>query len=346
MNRLPVLVVAMLLPGPDSGARAQGDAFQRVCAAAADRATADGHGVLPGRDGWLYFGQELRHLAASARPEAVPAMLDFRRQLADAGVELLVVPVPTKAVVHPEGLPATMLAGAPKDAALAATLAALRTAGVEVIDLGAAYARYDRPARPPLFCRTDTHWSGTGLQLAARAIASWIERRPWYAALPRQTPVAPALQSEARTIDITGDLARSLGRIGLAPEAVELRMVGRREAGRLTAVAPDRASPIVLLGDSHNLVFHAGADLHATGAGLPDHLALATGITVDLVAVRGSGATPARVNLARRARADAGYLPGKKLVVWVFSARELSASPWQTVPLRAPSVAPKSPATP
>ena len=36
---------------------------------------------------------------------------------------------------------------------------------------------------------------------------------------------------------------------------------------------PDRTSPVLVLGDSHVLVFHDGGDMHAAGAGLPDQLA-------------------------------------------------------------------------
>ena len=63
-------------------------------------------------------------------------------------------------------------------------------------------------------------------------------------------------------------------------------------------VTPDPNSPIVLLGDSHNLVFHEGDDMHARGAGLPDQLALELGLPLDVVAVRNSGVTPARVTPA------------------------------------------------
>ena len=71
--------------------------------------------------------------------------------------------------------------------------------------------------------------------------------------------------------------------------------------------------------------------MHARGAGLPDQLALELGFAVDLVGVRGSGATPARINLARRKDG----LAGKKLVVWTFGARELSeaAQGWAKVPV-------------
>jgi alginate O-acetyltransferase complex protein AlgJ len=85
---------------------------------------------------------------------------------------------------------------------------------------------------------------------------------------------------------------------------------------------PDRQSPVLLIGDSHNLVFHAGGDMHATGAGLPDHLAAALGFPVDLEAVRGSGATAPRINLARRR----DNLAGKRAVIWCFTVREFTES--------------------
>jgi alginate O-acetyltransferase complex protein AlgJ len=72
--------------------------------------------------------------------------------------------------------------------------------------------------------------------------------------------------------------------------------------------------------------------MQAAGAGLADQLALETGLAVDLIGVRGSGATPARVNLLRRARADPEYLGKKKVIVWCFTAREFTESAgWQKV---------------
>ena len=64
----------------------------------------------------------------------------------------------------------------------------------------------------------------------------------------------------------------------------------------------DPLSPVVLLGDSHTLVFDTGEDMHTQGASLADHLLLELGFAVDLVGVRGSGGTAARINLLRRAQ--------------------------------------------
>ena len=100
------------------------------------------------------------------------------------------------------------------------------------------------------------------------------------------------------------------------------------------AITTDPESPIVLLGDSHALVFHAGEDMHAVGAGLVDQIAFELGVPVELVAVRGSGATPARLNLMRRAQGTENYWERKRLVIWSFSAREFTESDgWQNVPI-------------
>ena len=117
-------------------------------------------------------------------------------------------------------------------------------------------------------------------------------------------------------------------------EKLSLRFVGTEASSGATPVLPERTSPIVLLGDSHTLVFQAGSDMHASGAGLADQLLSDLGIPVDLIGVRGSGATPARVNLMRRARSDAAYLAGKKVVIWCFTVREFTeATGWSKVPL-------------
>jgi hypothetical protein len=66
--------------------------------------------------------------------------------------------------------------------------------------------------------------------------------------------------------------------------------------------------------------------MHATGAGLPDQLAFELGLGIDIVAVRGSGATTARVQLLRRAQAAPDYWDRKQLVIWCFAAQELTES--------------------
>ena len=139
----------------------------------------------------------------------------------------------------------------------------LRTDGVDVLDLTDLFIAERFHPDGPLYCRTDTHWSGTGCTVAAAAIADRIRRRMWYDELDTQ-PYTAAWYSTT----ITGDLTREGGVPG-PQEELRLRGVVTGAGQDRTRVSPDPASPIVLLGDSHNLVFHAGDDMHATGAGPP-----------------------------------------------------------------------------
>jgi alginate O-acetyltransferase complex protein AlgJ len=294
--------------------------------------------AVAGKDGWLFLTAELRHLTVGRfwgadaagvgrAPKAewrdpLPAILDFRDQLKQAGIDLLLVPVPPKAAAVRSAVPgADALPPGRLDGVDAEFYAVLGAAGVEVLDLAPALAEAGAGA----YCKTDSHWCPPGIDLAAAKIAERAKRGSWYAAAPKQSFAAAA-----RAVEIRGDLARMLSP-SPAPEPVSLRYVSRAGDASGAPVAPDRASPVLLLGDSHTLVFHAGGDMHATGAGLPDQLAREHGFAVDLVGVRGSGATPARINLARRA----GALDGKRLVVWCFGARELTeaAQGWAKVPV-------------
>jgi alginate O-acetyltransferase complex protein AlgJ len=94
-------------------------------------------------------------------------------------------------------------------------------------------------------------------------------------------------------------------------------------------VKPDPNSPVLVMGDSHTLVF---SEFLAQRAGLIDQLAAELGFAPDLIGTRGSGATAVRVSLFRKARGDAGYLARKKLVVWCFAAREFTETDQGWVP--------------
>jgi alginate O-acetyltransferase complex protein AlgJ len=307
--------------------------------------------VLEGQDGWLFFVPELRHLTAgefwgdaaasvsqATSPEhadPLPAILDFQRQLEAAGVELLLVPVPAKAAIYPETIAdsATPSGGTvPRlDEYDAAFYALLRESGVTVIDPTDAFLERRVDAAEPLYCRQDTHWSGAACAVVAELLADVIRRRPWFGEISTTT-----YEAEPRRVEISGDLWTLLGDESLPRESLALRFVGTPRAEGLEPVPDDPDSPVLLLGDSHGLVFHAGDDMHARGAGLADQLAYELGFALDVMAVRGSGATPARFNLLRRARRSPGFWDQKRLVIWVFSVREFTeADGWRVMPIGA-----------
>jgi alginate O-acetyltransferase complex protein AlgJ len=279
--------------------------------------------VVRGTWDWFYLPTELRHLAAgefwgeraagasqAARPEnadPLPAILDFRDQLKQQG----------------EGLEAR----ARLDDVHQAFFAKLRGEGVEVIDLLPDFLAAAADGGDPIYCKTDSHWAGRGATIAARKIAAALDGVAW----PEGAPRVKTNATETK-IQIQGDLALLLKEGSPGPESLSLRFVNDSATGK--PVEPSLESPLLLLGDSHNLVFHSGDDMLATGAGLADQLAHELGMPVDLIGVRGSGATPARVNLMRRSRANPDYLPAKKAVVWCFTVREFTESTgWSKVPL-------------
>ncbi|MEI6033110.1 MAG: hypothetical protein WCS65_02365 [Verrucomicrobiae bacterium] len=275
---------------------------------------------VPGLDGWYFLEKELRHLIApkfwgdgvAAVPgDPLPAILDFKEQLDRAGVDLLLVPVPAKSVICPDKLPwPPQTGGMDRE-----FYKVLESHGVKVLDLTDTFLA----SKGNVYCRQDSHWSPEGIELAAKEIAGRIRDLPWVKGRPKIP-----MESEVLPLTITGDLAPP----GAAPETFPARFV--RPAGSKQPIPPSKESPLILLGDSHNLIFHAGGDMHAEGAGLPDLLALELGFPVDVVAVRGSGATPARRNLARRK----DNLTGRRLVVWCFSSREFTEGQgWSKVPV-------------
>ncbi len=362
MSRLlvaAILVVAVAAAGPagpasrpDVVASGPAEFFRSECAAKAAAAEKAGHFVVTGKDGWLFFGPELRHLSVGKfwGPEAakvslatrsewadpLPAILDFKSQLDSLGIELILLPVPPKAAVYPDKLSDRVRRGAdglwPRlDVHLQAFYKRLGKEGVTVLDLTDEFrkARKRHGDRVKLYCQSDTHWSPTACRIAARALAARLG--------PASRPAEPKgrrFTTTAGEAKFYGDLWRALGRDASARETVRAEFVRAGDS----PVQPDRQSPILLMGDSHCLVFHVGGDLHAKGAGLADHLSAQVGFAVDLLGVRGSGATPSRISLYRRSRRDKAYLPGKKLIIWCLSVREFTEGPgWRKVPVVGPA---------
>jgi alginate O-acetyltransferase complex protein AlgJ len=296
-----------------------------------------------GVDGWLFFGGELRLLSLGRfwgddaakvsrahKPELkdpVPAILDFQQQLKARGIELVVVPVPPKAAIYPEKIvPGFDVRTADPAPVLHRFYEELRGAGIDVLDLSALFIQNRDHARGAVFCKTDSHWSGIGCVLAAQAIADKVRSK-----LPQ--PATPMeYMSDWKEVHVSGDLDGLMSRETHKPGPERIAVQSVSEKGNGAAIEPDANSPLLLLGDSHTLVYH---DFLAERAGLLDQLALQLGFAPDLIGTRGSGATPVRINLYRRSVKDAGYLAKKKVVVWCFAAREFTEATegWAKAPV-------------
>lgn len=309
-------------------AQSTGDAFSAKVKEAEDKF------AVAGKDGWLFFVPELRYLSAgpfwgdnaakvskapAGRQDPLPAILDFKAQLDKAGVSLLVVPVPAKAAIYADQLLDIKAPTATTrvDQAQADFVKLLNANGVKTLDLTPVYLAY-RQSHPdqPLFSKTDTHWSGAGISVAVDEIMKRVKQEPWFASAAKQhfTP-------KLNTFEASGDLSKMVDEANPPKETFKVTTVD---------VLPNRQSPLLLLGDSHNLIYSVGGDMLAQKSGLPENLAYQLGFAPDVIGVMGSGATPARVNLLRRG----DNLQGKKMVIWVFTAREFTEGQgWSKVPV-------------
>ena len=299
--------------------------------------------AVRGVDDWLFLAPELRLVSRDELLETDPGdgaatvgaagpvatILDLHRQLGALGVELLLAPVPPKSVIFPEKVSGAVAIPIPVprlDPALERLYDRLRAAGVDVLDLTDHFIRERFHSEGPLYCRTDTHWSGSGCTTAAAAIGADVRARPWHAELDLES-----FGASWYSTGIGGDLAGS-GGVPEAREELRLRGVIRASGRGPTAVSTDPDSPVLLIGDSHALVFHAGGGLHAAGAGLPDQLAFELGLPVDLAATPDPSPVAALDALVERVRADPGYWDRKRLVVWCFAARAFGArDDWRPV---------------
>jgi hypothetical protein len=316
--------------------------FVNELAAKSRSAQSESAAVIAGVDGWFFLSSDIRFLSVGQfwgadatkvsrahKPESadpIPAIVDFHDQLKRRGIDLLLMPVPPKAAIYPEKiLPDVDLHGETAAPYLARFYDELRKREIDVVDLASVFLQNRTTEHGPVFCKTDTHWSGFGCVLAAQTIKERIHEK--FAGQPRKDYGA-----EWKETTIKGDLGDLAGpnTKKLEPEKIALRTVSDKETG--AAMTPDPNSPLLIIGDSHTLVFH---DFLAEKSGLLDQLAYENGFAPDLIGTRGSGATSVRVSLYRRARKEPDYLAKKKMIVWCFAAREFTESDqgWDKVPV-------------
>jgi alginate O-acetyltransferase complex protein AlgJ len=317
--------------------------FLNELAAKSRSAESKGAAVIPGAEGWFFLSNDIRFLSVGQfwgadaakvsrahKPESadpIPAIVDFHDQLKRRGIDLLLMPVPPKAAIYPEKiLPDVDLHGETAAPYLARFYDELRKREIDVVDLSPVFLQNRANEHGPVFCKTDTHWSGLGCVLAAQTIKEKIGEK--LAAQPRKN-----YSAEWKETTIKGDLGDLAGSNTKKPEPekIAVRTISDKETGG-AAINPDPNSPLLIIGDSHTLVFH---DFLGEKSGLLDQLAYEIGVAPDLIGTRGSGSTSVRISLYRRARKDPGYLAKKKVIVWCFAAREFTESDqgWDRVPV-------------
>jgi len=314
-----------------------------------------GDKAVLGRSGWFFYRPAVQYLvepwalpvrsvpvrAFEETPHGVTtndiftAIISFRDDLAKRGIKLLVMPAPNKASIYPEMLAVRAKTAAPVNPTTREVLAALKQAGVEVIDLFEVYAKAQegqggiptpdpRSLTPAYYLAQDSHWSPEGMRLAADVVARRLLDSGWIEKGPVKYDTKPV------TIKRHGDVLRMI-RVPQVerlydPEQIDCTQVVNTQTSK--PYVDDPNSPVLVLGDSFLRIFER--DEPGSG-GFITHLARNLGFGLTSVVNDGGASTLVRQQLARRP----ALLAGKKVVVWEFVERDIrfGTEGWQVIPL-------------
>jgi len=305
--------------------------------------------VLRGSDGWLYLRPavasitgrgflEAPEAAAGRRADPRPAVLRFARDLAARGITLVLVPAPAKATIYPERLaPGTEALAPLRNPSFAPFVAAMREAGVTVLDPAPALLEAKASGGEPLYLATDTHWRPRAVELVAAALAAAVRD-----AVELEEVEDPGYVLEDAEVTHRGDLAAML-RLPEENGALPLERVAVRQVLTSDELLwrPDRNADVLLLGDSFTNVFSLPSLGWGAGAGLAEHLAYRLGRPLDALTRNDGAAHATRLMLVQELARGRDRLAGKKVVVWELAERELALGDWRELPLELGAAPPR-----
>ncbi len=304
--------------------------------------------VIIGNEGWLYYwpgvdflvGQPFlspEQLQARVKPRAVwekkvqpdpvKAIVDLKKQLAARGIELLLVPVPTKSSIHPERLSSRSPVRPLANRSWSQFALLMEENGVHLFDARSVLAEYAEK-HGEAFLATDTHWTPGAMQVVAEGVAAYIK------ALSVVGEETTLLQLHPKHIAGLGDIGKML----ILPDTVQRYPEQKVEIRQVTTPQrefwqPYRNAEILLLGDSFTNIYSVNSLGWGAGAGFAEHLSYSLQRPLDLLARNDSGAYISREILAGEMRRGRDRLSSKKLVVWQFADRELSQGNWKLIDL-------------
>jgi alginate O-acetyltransferase complex protein AlgJ len=260
---------------------------------------------------------------ALPQPDPRPAILAFHQDLAARGITLILVPTPVKPGVHPEQLVDSIEADETlQNPSYASLIDELRAAGIPVFEPGDVL--FDARRAGHQYLATDTHWRPEAMELVARDLAAFVTD---HVDLPAATGARYVVEQQEATA--TGDTAAMLdlpdGQQLYPPEQVLLRRVVTDEGG---AWRSDQRADVLVLGDSFSNIYSLASMGWGDSAGLVEHLSFALERPLDRIVQNADAAFATRELLAR---AGAGRLSGKRVVIWQFAARELAFGDWKVI---------------
>lgn len=307
--------------------------------------------VYQGRNGWLFYRPDVDYVigagfldAAGLRrrvesdresldqlqPDPRLALVEFKRQLEQRGIALVVVPTPVKPAMHPEQLASRRTWTIPvQNPSYGAFLEELRRNNVKVFDVADALARDG--AGSTAYLATDTHWRPEAMERTAELLGRFIQTEFLSGDAPSEQ-----YRVEPREITNVGDIARMLdlpeGHRLNRPESVTIHRVLDADG---QPWRPTRSAEVLVLGDSFSNIYSLASLGWGDSAGLVEHLARVLDRPVDRIVQNDDGAFATRERLRQDMASGSDRLRGTRVVVLQFAARELATGDWKRIELPA-----------
>jgi hypothetical protein len=215
----------------------------------------------------------------------------FNRQLAERGIDLIVVPVVSQVVLHAHKLvPGKIQPGDDIWPAYTQILIDLLEDGIEVIDLQGPFAEHlaKNPNDDPLNL-FDHHWSSTGRSLGARLVADRLQRYAFIRDAAAGKRQFSSVEVDGLTVPDTYLSANSLGQdqvpsLNMPATLTETQILHNGAPLDTTGSLRDRIDPLLILGDSQALFRGATGQkkerVELVGSNFAEHLSREVGFPV------------------------------------------------------------------
>ncbi len=283
--------------------------------------------VIVGKDGWLFFAGDYEYLINSGfltrerlhkrmltgvQPDPVKAILNFKEQLAERSIKLILLPVPVKPMIYSDKLCGNV--GPIQNISWREFKEKLSAEGITVLDLSMMFHEMRKKGIEP-YLKTDTHWTPEGMFCASAMLSEVIDGKK-----------AKAVPEKAQTICNLGDIAMMLN----LPDCKKYFPFETIHNPVFSAKI-NRDSDILLLGDSFANIFSLDSMKWGANSGLAEALSYHLERPVDAILRNDAGAFATRQLLSNELKRGRDRLAGKKVVVWEFAIRELVNGDWKDI---------------
>lgn len=308
-----------------------------------------------GRSGWLFYRAGVDYVtgpgfldpatlakrAASGneysdppQPDPRAAILEFHRQLADRGIQLVVMPTPVKPMLEPEHFSSRYADGDDvlQNVSYPQFKRELEEQGILVFDPAPALLARKKDSGRPQYLKTDTHWTPAAMEFAAGELTAFLQQHV-------ELEPRPSAEYRRRSREVA-----NFGDITVMMQLPDDQTLFPRQPVTIHEVVqpngalwePDSSSDVLLLGDSFTNIYSLAGMQWGESAGFAEQLSFQMQRSIDRIAQNDAGAYATRQALALELARGNDRLAGKRVVVWQFAMRELAVGDWKSIPMNRP----------